>query len=187
MFSSPEQFSAATKSTFEAQITMMTALTQKAFAGVEKLIELNMTVAKTSLEESNATIKQMLAAKDPQEFFAMSAAQSQPGAEKAISYVRHVAGIASEVQAEFTKATESHIAEASRKVVALVDEASKNAPAGSENAIAMFKSALDNANAGYVQLSRSTKQAVATMEGNVSDAATQISDVAAKTTRAAKK
>ncbi len=187
MFTSPEQFSAATKSTFEAQIAMMTALTQKTFAGVEKLIELNMTVAKTSMEESSAAVKQMLAAKDPQEFFAMNAAQAQPGAEKAMSYVRHVAGIASEVQAEFTKAAEAQIAQASRQVVALVDEASKSAPAGSENAIAMFKSALGSANAGYEQMSRSTKQAVATMESNVNNAVTQISEVATKTSRAVKK
>ena len=188
MFTSPEQFSAATKSAFEAQIAMMTALTQKTFASVEKLIELNMTVAKTSLEESSAAVKQIMTAKDPQEFFAMTAAQSQPSTEKAISYVRHVAGIASEVQAEFTKAAETQIAETNRKVVELVDEVTKNAPAGSENAIAMFKSALGNANAGYEQLSRSTKQAVATMEGNVNNAVTQISEVAAKNSaRAAKK
>ena len=188
MFTSTEQISAATKTTLENQIALMTALTQKAFSGVEKLIELNMTVAKTSMEESNAAVKQMLTAKDAQEFFAMSTAQSQPTAEKAISYVRHVAGIASEVQAEFTKAAEAQITETNRKVTALVDEVTKNAPSGSENAIAMFKSALGNANAGYEQLSRTTKQAVATIEGNVNNAVTQISEVAAKTApRPAKK
>lgn len=180
MFTSPEQFSAATKSTIEAQIAMMTALTQKAFAGIEKLVELNMTVAKTTIEESNAAMQQMLTAKDAQELFALSSAQAQPSTDKAISYARHVAGIASEVQAEFTKAAESQISETNRKVIALVDEVTKNAPAGSESAIAMFKSAMGNANAGYEQMSRSTKQAVATMEGNVNDAVTQISEVAAK-------
>ncbi|MDP9109058.1 MAG: TIGR01841 family phasin [Pseudomonadota bacterium] len=188
MFTTPEQFSAATKSTMESQIAMMTSLAQKTFAGVEKLIELNMTVAKTTLEESNAAMRQMLSAKDAQEFFAMTTAQTQPNTEKVISYSRHVAGIASEVQAEFTKAAEATIAETNRKVVELVDEAAKNAPAGSENAIAMFKSALGTANAGYEQISRTTKQAVATMEGNVNNAVTQISDAAVKTAaRVAKK
>ena len=187
MFTTPEQISAATKSAFDAHLTMMTDLTQKAFASVEKLIELNLTVAKTSLEESNAATRELLAAKDPQQLIALGAAQAQPSAEKALAYVRHVASIASEVQGEFTKAAEAQIAEASRKVVAMVDEVSKNAPSGSENAIAMFKSALGNATAGYEQFTRSTKQAVATMEGNVNNAVTQISEVAAKTTRAARK
>ena len=186
MFTNPEQISAAAKSTFDAHLTMMTDLTQKAFASVEKLIELNLTVAKTSLEESNVAAKELLAAKDPQQAMALSAAQAQPSAEKALAYVRHVASIASEVQAEFTKAAEAQIAEASRKVVAMVDEVSKNAPSGSENAIAMFKSALSNATAGYEQFTRSTKQAVATMEGNVNNAVTQITEVAAKSTRARK-
>lgn len=180
MFSTPEQFSAATKSAFESQLALMTSLTHKAFEGVEKLTALNINAARTSMEESNAALKHMFSAKTPQEFFALGSAQSQPGTEKAVAYARNVAGIASEVQAEFTKAAESQISEINQKVATLVDDATKNAPAGSESVIAMFKSALGNANAGYEQFSRSTKQAVATIEGNVNNAVTQMSDVVEK-------
>ena len=51
MFSIPEQFSNATKANFEAQFAMFSALTNKAFEGVEKFVELNLTAAKASLEE----------------------------------------------------------------------------------------------------------------------------------------
>ncbi len=39
MFSIPEQFSNATKANFEAQFAIFSALTNKAFEGVEKFVE----------------------------------------------------------------------------------------------------------------------------------------------------
>src|SRR3979411_1546312 len=173
MFSFPEQISAATKTNFEAQLALITALTNKTFESVEKMIDLNMNVAKASLEESAANVQQLLSAKDPQEFFALSAAQAQPTAEKAFAYSRHLASIASSTQAEFAKAAEVQIAETTRKVTALVDEVSKNAPAGSENAIAFVKSAIGNANAGYEQVAKTTKQAVEALDAKMNTATNQ--------------
>ena len=139
------------------------------------------------MEESTINAKQLLSAKDPQEFMALSASQSKPSAEKALAYSRHVAGIASSVQAEFTRAAEAQIAETSRKVAALVDDVSKNAPAGSENVITMMKSVISNANAGFEQLNKTTKQAVQTMEANVNSATAQFAQAAEKATTRAKK
>lgn len=187
MFAIPEQFSAASKANFEAQLALITALTNKAFEGVEKVVDLNLNVAKASLEESNAAAKQFLAAKDAQEWLSLAAAQAQPNAEKALAYGRHLASIASGVQAEFTKAAEAQIAETSRKVLELVEEVSKNAPAGSENAVAIFKTAIGNANAGYEQLTKTTKQAVETIEANLNNAVSQFTQPAPKAARAGKK
>ena len=187
MFAIPEQFSAASKANFEAQLSLISALTNKAFEGVEKVVDLNLNVAKASLEESSAAAKQFLSAKDAQEWLSLAAAQAQPNAEKALAYGRHLASIASGVQAEFTKAAEAQIAETSRKVLELVEEVSKNAPAGSENAVALFKTAIGNANAGYEQLTKTTKQAVETLEANLNTAVGQFAQQAPKAARAAKK
>ncbi|MBB5393857.1 MULTISPECIES: TIGR01841 family phasin [unclassified Herbaspirillum] len=181
MFSYQDQFSAATKSNLQAQLDLINTLTAKAFEGVEKIVELNLSATKASLEESAAAAKQLAAAKDPQELLALAAAQAQPGAEKAAAYGRHLAGIVSATQAEFTKAAEAQVAETSRKVGALIDEISKNAPPGSEQAISLLKATLSNANAGYEQLTKSTKQAVETLEANLSNAAKQFTAVAEKT------
>ena len=78
MFSFQEQFSAATKAHIEAQIAMMNTLTDKTLENIEKVIKLNVAAAKTSLEESSAAVKQLVAAKDAQEFFSLAAAQAQP-------------------------------------------------------------------------------------------------------------
>ena len=186
MFSIPEQFSNATKANFEAQFAIFSSLTNKAFEGVEKFVDLNLTAAKASLEETSATTKQLLSAKDPQEFFSLAAAQAQPSAEKTLAYGRHLATIASSTGAEFSKAAETQIAETNRKVISLVDEVSKNAPAGSENAVALFKSAIGNANAGYEQFTKTAKQAVESFETNVSAAVNQCSTAAAKAAPAKK-
>lgn len=182
MFTIPEQFSAATKANIEAQIALLTSLTNKAVEGVGKIIDLNMNVAKTSLDESNAAAKQLLSAKDLQEFLSLTAAQAQPNAEKALAYGRHLASIASTAQAEFAKAAEAQIAETNRKVVDLIDEVTKNAPAGSETAIAFVKSTIGNANASFEQFSKNTKQAVDALEVNLNTAASQFSQAASKAT-----
>ena len=186
MFSLPEEFSAATKSHFEAQLAMITALTSKAFESVEKIVDLNMNAVKASLDESTVAAKQLIAIKDPQELIALTTAQAQPTADKAMAYSRHLASIASSTQAEFTKAAETQIAETNRKVLALVEEVSKNAPAGSEQLVAMMKSAIGNANAGYEQLTKTTKQAVEAMEGNLNNAVAQFSQAAEKTIKSKK-
>ena len=187
MFTIPEQFSNVAKANLEAQLSMITNLTSKAFESVEKVVDLNLNVAKASLEDSSIAARQLLTAKDPQEFFSLTAAQAQPTAAKAIAYGRHLAGIATSTQAEFTRAAEEQIAETGRKMSALVDDVSKNAPAGSENVIAIVKSAIGNANAGYEQFSKTTKQAVEVMEANMNSAVNQFTQAAEKTASRARK
>lgn len=187
MFTFPEQFSSAAKANLEAQLSLLTNLTSKAFESVEKVVDLNLNAAKASLEDSSIAAKQLLSAKDAQEFFSLSAAQAQPTAAKAIAYSRHLAGIATSAQAEFSRAAEEQIAQAGRKVSELVDDVSKNAPAGSENVIALVKSAIGNANAGYEQFSKTTKQAVETIEANMNTAVSQFSQAADKASNRARK
>jgi len=185
MFAIPEQFSTATKTSLESQFVLFSSLTSKTFESMEKLVALNISTARASLEESSALTSKLLSAKDPQEFFSLAATQAQPNAEKAMAYSRQLASIASGTGAEFSKAAESQIVEANRKVISLVDEVSKNAPAGSENFVAAVKTAISNANAGYEQFSKTSKQAVEAIETNVNAAVSQFSATAAKATNAA--
>ncbi|WP_305823227.1 TIGR01841 family phasin [Massilia brevitalea] len=185
MFAIPEQFSNATKANLESQFALLSSLTSKTFESMEKLVELNINTARATLSDSSSAARQLLSAKDPQEFFQLSAAQAQPSAEKALTYSRQLASIASGTGAEFSKAAEGQIVEANRKVIALVDEVSKNAPAGSETFVAAVKTAISNANAGYEQFSKTTKQAVEAIESNMNAAISQYSNVAAKAPAAA--
>ncbi|HEX7645364.1 MAG TPA: phasin family protein [Burkholderiaceae bacterium] len=187
MYTTPEQFSAAAKTNFEAQIAALSALTNSAFNSVTKIVDLNLNTAKASFADSSAAVKQLLAAKDAQEFLSLTSAQTQPTAEKALAYGRSLAGITSAAQAEFSKAAEEQIAEGNRKVSEFIDAVTKNAPAGSEKAVAFVKTAIDNANAGYEQFSKNAKKAAETLQANVDSAVTQFAQTTAKTTSRAKK
>ncbi|MBR8082704.1 phasin family protein [Burkholderia vietnamiensis] len=163
----PEQIAAAQKANLES----LFGLTTKAFEGVEKLIELNLQVVKSTLTESQENAQRLLSVKDAQELIALQASLSQPVAEKVLSYSRHLYEIASATQAEFAKVAEAQFDEQNKKVQALVDNVAKNAPAGSETAVAALKSALNAANTTYETVQKAAKQAVEIAETNFNAAA----------------
>ena len=92
----PEQLVAAQK----ANVETLFGLTTKAFEGVEKLVELNLQVAKTTLAEAAETTKAALSVKDAQELLALQASLLQPAAEKAAAYSRHLYDIVAGTNAE---------------------------------------------------------------------------------------
>ena len=106
-----EQMMAAHK----ANVETLFGLTNKAFEGVEKLVELNLQVAKTSLGEAADTTKAALSVKDAQELLALQAGLLQPSAEKAAAYSRHVYDIVAGTNAEVTKVAEEQMADAQKK------------------------------------------------------------------------
>ena len=59
-FMTPDQFAAANKANLET----LFGLTSKAFEGVEKLVELNLQVAKATLSESAENTKAAMGVKD---------------------------------------------------------------------------------------------------------------------------
>ena len=177
-----EQMLAAQKANLET----LFGLTTKAFEGVEKLIELNVTASKAALTEASETAQTVLSVKDAQELLAVQAALFQPLAEKAAAYNRHLYDISSATGAEFTKAVEGQFADAQKKFLAVVDNAAKNAPAGSETAVAVFKSAVAAGNNALESVQKAVKQATDVAEANFNAVATTAVN-AAKTTTKSKK
>ncbi len=180
----PEQFVAAQK----ASIETLFGLTHKAFEGMEKLVELNLQVARTSLTEAAETTTAMLSVKDAQELLALQAGLLQPAAEKAAAYSRHLYDIVSSTSAEVGKTAESTMADGQKKMLALVDNAVKNAPAGTESAVALVKSAVAAANNAFESVQKASKQAADVAEANftaMTNTAVNATKTAAKAKRAA--
>ncbi len=157
-----DQFVAAQR----AGVETLFGLTSKAFESVEKLVELNLQVAKTSLSEAAETTTAALSIKDAQELLSLQAGLLQPAAEKAAAYSRHLYDILAGASAEFTKTAEANLADNQKKVLALVDNAVKNAPAGTESAVALVKSAIAAANNAYESAQKAAKQASDVAEAN---------------------
>ena len=173
-----EQMMTAHKSNVEILI----GLTGKAFEGVEKLVELNLQVAKAAMSEVADTAKAALSVKDAQELLALQAGLLQPVAEKAAAYSRHLYDIATSTSAEVGKVAEATTADAQKQFMTLVDTAVKNAPAGSENVVALVKSAVAAANNAFDGVQKATKQATDVAEANFQ----AISATAVKASQAAK-
>ena len=174
-----EQFMAAQK----ANVETLFGLTHKAFEGVEKLVELNLQVARTTLTEVSETAQAAMSVKDAQELMALQAGLLQPAAEKAAAYSRHLYDIIAGTNAEVSKVAEATLAEGQKKVLALVDNAVKNAPAGTESAVALVKSAVAAANNAYESVHKASKQAAEVAEANF----TAMTNTAVKATQSATK
>jgi phasin family protein len=174
-----DQFMAAQK----ASVETLFGLTTKAFEGVEKLVELNLQVAKTTLSEAADNATAALSVKDAQELLALQAGLLQPAAEKAAAYSRHLYDIMAGASAEFTKTAEANMADTQKKVLTLVDNAVKNAPAGTESAVALVKSAVAAANNAYESAHKAAKQAAEVAEANF----TAMTNTAVSATKSATK
>jgi phasin family protein len=175
----PEQLVAAQK----ANVETLFGLTQKAFESVEKLVELNLQVAKATLAEAAETTQSALTIKDAQELLSLQAGMLQPAAEKAAAYSRHVYDILVGANAEVTKLAEATLTDGQKKVLSLVDSAVKNAPAGTESAVALVKSAVAAANNAYESVHKAAKQATEVAEANF----TAMTNTAVKATQSAAK
>ncbi len=150
----------------KANVETLLGLTSKAFEGVEKIVELNLSASKAALNETGENAKALLSVKDAQELMALQQSLLQPLAEKTAAYSRHLYEIATGTTSEFTKTFESQAAEAQQKFVGLVDSAAKNAPAGSETAVAVMKSAVAAANNALESVQKAVKQATDVAEAN---------------------
>ena len=149
-----EQAMASQKANFETLL----GLTYKAFEGVEKMVELNLTASKAALTEIGDHAKAVMSAKDAQEVMALQSGFVQPLSEKTAAYSRHLYDIATGSSAELVKAIEEQAADTQKSVMGLIDNASKNAPAGSEAAVA--------ANNAIESVQKAVKQASEVAESN---------------------
>jgi phasin family protein len=163
-----EQVMAANK----ANVATFFGLTSKAFEGVEKLAELNLAATRALLAETASQTQSILGAKDAQEMLALQSTLMQPLTEKAASYSREAYDIATATGTEFGKAVEAQFAQAQQKFMDVVDSTAQNAPAGSEAAVALMKSAVTAASNVLESAQKSAKQAAALAESNFKAATT---------------
>jgi hypothetical protein len=136
-----EQFAAAQKTAVGNIFT----IAAKALEGAEKLAQLNLQAGKASLAE------------------AQEAAQS----DKFSAYGRQVYDIVSATNAEIARVVEESAAEARNVFTATLEQAAKNAPAGTDNAVAFMKQAVAAAGSAYDTIQKAVKQAADVAEANV--------------------
>ena len=166
MFATPAQFSEMQKS----QLDTLYALSHVAFNTTEKLVDLNLAAVKAAMDESAATTQTLLGVKDAQDMLAVGGSIAQPAYHKFVGYSRNVYSIMSSAGAEIRKVVETQIAESNNKAAQFVEFATRNAPAGSEPVVSLFKNAVAAANSAYDTFSKAAKQAIDAAESNLAAA-----------------
>ena len=163
MFTSPEQFAAANKASVESLL----ALANTALASAERIATLNLDTARSLLKEGVTTPKAILGAKDVQEALSIQASLAQPNVEKAVAYSRSVYEISAQSQQQLSKLLEGQFGDFQKQLAGLLDNAAKNAPAGSEGAVAAVKSAIAATTSAFASMKMAAKQVTEATEANV--------------------
>lgn len=170
----PQPLLAVQKATLDNFLAVQGAV----FGGFEKLADLNLKVIKATLDEVAEKSQQAVEVKDAQEALAFTSGLVQPNAEKALAYGKHVYDIVSAVQADLSKLTEQQIVLGQQQVTDAIDQLAKNAPTGSEGAVALMKSSLATAGNAYESAVKAARQVTDAAESNI-NAATNASFKAA--------
>lgn len=108
MFSIAEQFSAATKSNIETQLNFLNTIASKAVDSAEKVIALNISTTKESVEKTSSAARQLLEVRDPGQFFSPSNFQA-PNLDQLLAYSRQLFSIASAAQADLIQSAKEQI------------------------------------------------------------------------------
>ena len=174
MYVTPEQIQAANKANVEALL----AVANTQFAAFEKLANIQAGAVKSAFEDSIANTRALLGARDMQEFVSLQNSFAQPVLEKAISLSKSMYEVATEAGAELSKVAESRVADWNENFTSLLDKVSKNAPAGSDVAMAAVKSMLAASNTAYDNFTKVTRQATEIAEANVAAATETVKGLA---------
>lgn len=131
------------------------ALSKIAFASVERLAALNLSAARSALDDGFAASSAMLQARDAK---ALPGAASGKAAENAVAYFRDVQKIAADTQQEITKVVTSYSSHLGL---------GSNASASWSKGFEMFKGAADQITAMTAAGSKAVSDATAQMAGPV--------------------
>ena len=166
MYNVPEQVLATNKENLETFVEFAGI----AAAGAEKLLDVQMKIAKAVFADSVKHAKTFVAAKDVQELTEIQTSTVQPSGEKAAAYGRSLYSVVAETQTELSKFFEVRFADVNRNLTTALDKAVKSAPAGSDVAVAAMKSVLAAGNQAYDAFSKATKQVAEATEATMTAA-----------------
>jgi len=150
------------------------AIAMASFAGFEKLAQLNVQAAKSSVEESVQRSMSLLETKDVKALAETFTESVKPSSEKFTAYAQHVYDIASETRAEISKVVEKQFSEGNRQLTASIEAMAKNLPAGSEGVVTMVKTAMTAVHATWDQVNKASRQVVETTDANVAKATNEV-------------
>ncbi|MFZ4876678.1 phasin family protein [Janthinobacterium sp. Mn2066] len=145
----PTSISPALKSHLQAQLDFAADLSRKLVDTAQQVSELNLRAVQEMLEEFNQTHQQMLAARDPSEFFSLALNQMQP-AGKLQRYQQQLSHLVANAHVEMNRTAETHLPETSRTAAAFADEVVRKTAEETEKATQRQRDLIEKMHAGVV-------------------------------------
>lgn len=142
-----------------ANVEAMRSLAFASLKATERLLNLNLGFARNSLRFG--ADYRPAPASDWQGLVAQQTNSLQKTGEEAAEYLRGVYDISAEAQADLGELISSRMDELGDSMTSIFEAMAKNAPAGSENAVNMLKSAVADTCAAYSRIIKTTAQQAA--------------------------
>src|SRR5438034_11599429 len=106
MFNTPEHVAEFGRSAVDAALQFA----KISFDSTERFLNLQLAASKETLADTAKQVKELVEAKDPQEFFNLRNKLAEAGVEKVMSYSRNVYELATQTQAEVSQLVEERVA-----------------------------------------------------------------------------
>jgi phasin family protein len=127
MYPFPQTVAPAVKTHVDAQTAFMNDISKSWFRSVQQMLDLNIQLVQTMIEESTLASKHVLSADRQTDALSGAASRVQPASEKLRAYQQHITRLAADTQAEIARVSEQHIQNTSRTARALADEVARDA------------------------------------------------------------
>ena len=119
----------ALRTHLESQVDFINEFTQKAFDTLRQVSEINLKLARQTIEGTLHAHRELIACSDPAQLVQTAMKQLQPANERLRAYQQHMMSALAGAQADFTHVAEARLPEASRSASAAADELVRHAAA----------------------------------------------------------
>ena len=155
MANKQEQFNELQKKNLEAAMR----LAQLSIENSQRIMEIQVTAAKSLFEENVHNAKAMSTVKDPKDMMNLRANYAQTTTEKMLSCAREIAEITASTQAEFGKLVGEQLTSGSQDMFEAMQKMFKGMPISDQNAMGAMQTAMDTTRSAFEQMTRASAEA----------------------------
>lgn len=144
MFLFSQSVTPAVRSHLDAQVAFLNDVSKLWSRSIQNIVEANIQLSQTLLEETNIASQQLLTTRHPTEAISAAAARAQPAAEKLRAYQQHLSRVVADSQVELARVAEQHVPQTSRTAKSLADEVARAASEETQNSLRTQQDTLKN-------------------------------------------
>ena len=162
-----------------SQIDSFLRLSQISFGGIERIVRLQLDMSRQSLDDQGKLVGELVKLSNPQDVANHVSKAASASLEQAVNHSRNLYEAVSEIQGEVAKLAEENIGLLNKSMISTIDALAKNAPAGSEAAVAFFKTTMAASQNAIESAKTSAKTAADAMQANMTAVSERAIKVAA--------